>query len=77
MCFSCSVIEAQCTRVCVCVSDRQDVCRAECSGSIKNEPNKFKTRNKVNNLKISAHDKIVVKMFVCLRCDVRCLKQCK
>jgi hypothetical protein len=69
MCFSCSVIDGQRMRVCVFVHriDKMSVGQNVWEVRIKNEPNKFKTRNEVNNLKISAHDKIVVKMFVCFK----------
>jgi hypothetical protein len=40
--------DAVCTRVCVCVSNRQDVCRAECSGGITKEPNEFEPNSEVN-----------------------------
>ena len=36
--------------MCVFVSNRQDVCWAECSGSIVKEPHKFELVNEVNNL---------------------------
>ena len=41
-----------CLRVCGCVgvSNRQDVCRAECSGDIAKEPNKFEPHSEVNVL---------------------------
>lgn len=35
------------------VSNSQDVCRSECSRSIKKEPNEFNTQNEVNNFVIS------------------------
>jgi len=36
--------------VCLCVCNRQDVCRAEFSGSIAKEPNKLELHNEVNGL---------------------------
>lgn len=43
----CSVCVSVCLHVCL--PNRKDVCRAGCSGSIKKEPNKFKSHSEVNN----------------------------
>ena len=48
--LSSSVIEMY---VLVGVSKSQDVCRSECSRSIKKEPNKFNPQSEVNNFVIS------------------------
>jgi hypothetical protein len=57
---------------CVCVSNRQDVRRAECSLSIAQNPNKFESRSEVNDLKYIEDDKIIVKWncFSVLVCDI-------
>lgn len=44
----CSVSVCVCLHVCL--PNRKDVCRAECSGSIKKEPNKFKSHSEGNNM---------------------------
>ena len=47
---------------CVCVmSNRQDVCRTECSASITKEPDEFERQSEVNDLQYIKDDKIVVK----------------
>jgi hypothetical protein len=57
--------------VCVCVLNRQDVCRAGCSGNIAKDPNVFELHSEVNDLKYIEDDKIVVKWncFSTLLCD--------
>jgi hypothetical protein len=41
--------------------NRQDVCRAEYSGSITKEPDEFEPQSEVNDLQYIKDDKIVVK----------------
>jgi hypothetical protein len=50
-----------CVSVSVCVSNRQDVCRAEYSGIIAYDPNLFEPNSEVNILQHIQHEKIVVK----------------
>ena len=61
-------------RACLCVSNRQDVCRAECCGSTAKERNKFEPHNEVNSCNFSKNERSLlgntVSLLYCVTFDV-------